>query len=323
MLGYAARRLLQIIITFFIILSIVFFLFRIMPGDPTSMIISPKFSAEDRQRLRVAFGLDKPLLVQYLLYIKNILRLDFGASLISGRSVVTVISERIPATVLLFLSANILSFIIGKKIGEIMAWHRGKAGEKILTLFSITAYTTFFPWLALLLIWIFAYWLSWFPLGGMITVDKWVQGGMTWWAQFLDVAWHMILPLTTLIFVRFAGPALVMRSSMIENLDSDFITTARAKGLTERKVRQHASRNSLLPLMTGFILSFAYSLSGSVLVETVFNWPGLGQLIVASSLQQDYPVVQFSFLILALGVLLMNLLADLMYSHFDPRVRLD
>lgn len=323
MLGYAARRLLQIILTFIIIISIVFFLFRLMPGDPTSMIISPKFSAEDRQRLRVAFGLDKPLLVQYLLYIKNILRLDFGASLISGRSVVTVISERIPATLLLFLTANILSFIIGKKIGEVMAWWRGRFWEKALTLFSIGAYTTFFPWLALLLIWVFAYHFGLVPLGGMITVDKWVQGNMSLWSQFLDVAWHMVLPLTTLITIRFAGAALVMRSSMIENLDSDFVTTARAKGLTERKVRQHASRNSLLPLMTGFILSFAYSLSGSVLVETVFNWPGLGQLIVNASLQQDYPVVQFSFLILALGVLLLNLIADLMYSHFDPRVRLE
>jgi len=273
-----------------------------MPGDPTSMIISPKFSAEDRERLRTAFGLNKPLLTQYFLYIRNIFRLDFGASLISGRSVINVISERIPATLLLFLTANILSFVIGKKIGELMAWYRNTIAEKALTLFSITAYTIFFPWLALLLIWVFSYHFSWFPLGGMITVDKWICGDMTLWAQFLDVAHHMVLPLTTLITIRFAGPALVMRSSMIENLNSDFITTARSKGLTERKVRQHASRNSLLPLMTGFILSFAYALSGSVLVETVFNWPGLGQLIVNSSLQQDYPVVQFSFLILALGV---------------------
>lgn len=323
MLGYTARRLLQIILTFIIIISIVFFLFRLCPGDPVSMILSPKFSAEDRERLRAAFGLNEPLLTQYFLYIKNIFRLDFGASLISGRSVINVISERIPATILLFLTANILSFIIGKKIGEIMAWYRGTFWEKVLTLFSIGSYTIFFPWLALLLIWVFSYHFGWFPLGGMITVDKWICGDMTLWAQFLDVAYHMILPLTTLITIRFAGPALVMRSSMIENLSSDFVTTARAKGLTERKVRQHASRNSLLPLMTGFILSFAYSLSGSVLVETVFNWPGLGQLIVASSLMQDYPVVQFSFLILALGVLLLNLLADLMYGYFDPRVRLD
>lgn len=323
MLGYTARRFLQIVIVFFVIITIIFFLFRLCPGDPVSMILSPKFSSEDRARLRAAFGLDKSLLVQYSLYIKNTFSLNFGSSLISGRSVIDVIAERIPATLLLFLSANILSFIIGKKIGEIMAWHRGKAGEKALTLFSIGAYTIFFPWLALLLIWVFSYHFSWFPLGGMITVDKWVCGNMSLWAQFLDIAHHMVLPLSTLIIVRFAGPALVMRSSMIENLDSDFIRTARAKGLTERKVRQHASRNSLLPLMTGFILSFAYSLSGSVLVETVFNWPGLGQLIVNASLQQDYPVVQFSFLILALGVLLMNLVADLAYSYFDPRVRLD
>jgi len=323
MLGYTVRRFFQIAITFLVIITIVFFLFRLCPGDPVSMILSPKFAAEDRERLRIAFGIDKPLITQYVLYIRNVFKLEFGSSLISGRSVINVIGERVLATLLLFLSANIISFIIGKKIGEIMAWYRGTFGEKALTLFSIGSYTIFFPWLALLLIWIFAYHFNLVPLGGMITVDKWVQGGMTWWTQFLDVTWHMILPLTTLIVVRFAGPALVMRSSMIENLDSDFIRTARAKGLTERKVRRHASRNSLLPLMTGFILSFAYALSGSVLVETVFNWPGLGQLIVNASLQQDYPVVQFSFLILALGVLLMNLVADLAYSYFDPRVRLE
>jgi len=323
MLGYAIRRFLQIIVTFMIIISVVFFLFRLMPGDPTSMIVSPKFSAEDRERLRTMFGLNKPLIVQYLLYIKSTFQLNFGSSFISGRPVISVIAERIPATLLLFLTANILSFIVGKKIGELMAWYRGAFSEKALTLFSITSYTIFFPWLALLLIWVFSYHFGLVPLGGMITVDKWVHGNMTRWAQFLDVAWHMILPLTTLIVIRFAGPALVMRSSMIENLDSDFITTARAKGIAERKVRRHASRNSLLPLMTGFILSFAYALSGSVLVETVFNWPGLGQLIVASSLQQDYPVVQFSFLVLATGVLSINLIADLAYSYFDPRVRLE
>jgi len=323
MTAFILRRLMQIVITFLIIITLVFFLYRFAPGDPTSMIISPKLSPEDRARLRAEFGLDDPLHTQYFKFLNNLSRLNFGNSLTSGRPVLDIVKERVGPTLLLFLPANLFGFLLGKKIGEIMAWIRNTWRERALTLFSLICYTVFFPWFAVLLIWIFGYQLNWFPLGGMISAEAWAHNAFNLWQKFLDVAWHLILPLTTLVVVRFAGPALVMRSSMLESLRSDFVQVARAKGLSERRVRYHAARNSMLPMTTSFILSFAYAFSGSVLVEQVFSWPGIGQKFVSAALQQDFPVVQASFVILAFLVLVANLVADIVYSMLDPRVSYD
>jgi len=321
MTGYIARRLLQMVVTLFVILTVLFFLFRLMPGDPASMVLDPKMPPEAKEVLRHQFGLDRPLFTQYLLYLGNVLRGNFGRSFQSARSVLAVIVERLPATLLLFTTASVLSFALGMWIGKLIAWRRGGPLETSCTLLGLSFYTVFLPWFGMLVIWIFAYRLDWFPLGGILTPQLWIGMASTW-AKALDVLHHLALPLFVLTAVMFAGSMLVMRSSMLETLEQDYVTAARAKGLTERVVRnRHAARNAMLPLVTSFTLSLAFSMSGGVLTETVFSWPGLGTELVEAVLSQDFPLAQGAFLLIAVLVLVANLVADVLYVVLDPRIR--
>jgi len=319
---YILRRLVQITIIFFVILTVLFLLFRLAPGDPVSRMVDPDMTPEDSQRLIVQLGLDKPLGVQYLIYLKNFFSGHFGYSFHYGEPVVDIIWARLPNTILLFTTGIILSAFVGIFLGKIASWYKGKKTDSIMTVGALVTHTLFLPWLALILIWIFAYKFSWFPINGMISEEVWLDPDSGFITKALDVLYHMVLPLSTLFLIHFGAYLLIMRSAMLETLKEDYILTARAKGLDEKTIRnKHAAPNAALPVVTSVGLSLAFSINGGALTETVFTWPGIGRELVFSVSQNDYPLAQASFLLIAIVVLLANLVVDVLYAYLDPRIR--
>jgi peptide/nickel transport system permease protein len=319
---YAVQRLIQIVITFFVILSILFLLFRLAPGDPVSRMVDQDMTPEEAEILISQLGLDQPIWLQYLYYVKNFFTGNFGHSFYYGRPVVRVIWDRLPNTVLLFTTSIILSALVGIFLGKIAAWHKGKKTDSWMTIGALTTHTVFLPWLALILIWVFAYKLGWFPITGMVSEEVWLDPGAGFFTKLLDVVHHMVLPLTTLFLIHFGGFLLIMRSSMLETLKEDYILTARAKGLEENVIRNHhAAPNAALPVVTSVGLTLAFSINGGALTETVFTWPGIGRELVFAVSNNDYPLAQASFLLIAMVVLISNLVVDILYSYLDPRIR--
>jgi peptide/nickel transport system permease protein len=319
---YVLRRLIQIAITFFVILTILFLLFRLAPGDPVSRMVDPDMTPEEAELLISELGLDRPIWIQYLYYVKNFFTGNFGYSFHYGRPVVQIIWDRLPNTVLLFTTSIILSALVGVFLGKIAAWQKGKKTDSWMTIGALVTHTVFLPWLALILIWVFAYKLGWFPITGIISEDVWLDPEAGFLKKFVDVAHHMVLPLATLFLIHFGGYLLIMRSSMLETLKEDYIVTARAKGLEEKVIRnRHAAPNAALPVVTSVGLTLAFSINGGALTETVFTWPGIGRELVFSVSNSDYPLAQASFLLIAIVVLLSNLVVDILYSYLDPRIR--
>lgn len=319
---YISRRLLQIVIIFFVILTVLFMVFRLAPGDPISRMVDPDMTPEDAALLISQLGLDQPLHVQYLYYVKNFFLGHFGDSFHYGQPVLDIIKLRLPNTILLFTTSIILSALVGVFLGKIASWHKGEKIDTGMTIGALVTHTLFLPWLALLLIWIFAYKLGWFPITGMVSEDIWLDPTSGWWQKALDVGHHLILPLGTLFLFHFGSYLLIMRSSMLDTLKEDYILTARAKGLTEKVIRnRHAAPNAALPVVTTVGLSLAFSINGGALTETVFTWPGIGRELVFSVSQNDYPLAQATFLLITLVVLISNLVVDVLYAYLDPRIR--
>lgn len=319
---FILRRLYQIIITLFIIMTLLFILFRVMPGDPASMILDPKIPPEAKALIREQFGLDKPLFLQYGYYLRNVLSFNFGHSFYYPEPVFDIVIEKLPNTILLFTTAVLLSYLIGLPLGKYIAWRRGSRLEIGITVIGLLFYTIFIPWFGLIMIWIFAYKLGWFPLAGMLTPEIWADKTIGWLPKTLDVLYHLCLPLFVLTLLFFAGSMLLMRNSMLETLREDYIITAKAKGLDEKTIRNnHAARNAMLPVVTALTLSLAFSMNGGVLTEKVFSWPGLGKLLIEAVLSHDYPLAQAAFLLLSIVVLVANLIADVLYAYLDPRIK--
>ncbi len=319
---YIFRRIIQIIIIFFVILTVLFLLFRLAPGDPVSRMIDPDMTPEDAELLISQLGLDQPLWTQYVYYVKNFFTGNFGNSFHYGQPVVRIIGDRLPNTILLFTSSIILSALVGIFLGKIASWHKGKKTDTWMTIGALVTHTVFLPWLALIMIWVFAYKLDWFPITGMISEEVWLDPDVGLLAKFLDVLHHMVLPLGTLFLIHFGSYLLIMRSSMLETLKEDYIITARAKGLEEKVIRDHhAAPNAALPVVTSVGLSLAFSINGGALTETVFTWPGIGRELVFSVSHNDYPLAQASFLLIAFVVLVSNLVVDVLYAYLDPRIR--
>jgi len=319
---YISRRLVQIVVIFFVILTVLFLLFRLAPGDPVSRMVDPNLTPEDAALLIKEFGLDQPLWMQYLYYLKNFFTGHFGFSFHYGQPVVQIIGDRLPNTILLFTTSIILSALVGIFLGKIASWHKGEKTDTYLTLGALITHTAFLPWLALIMIWVFAYKLGWFPITGMISVEIWLDPKAGLWIKALDVLYHMTLPLTTLFLIHFGSYLLIMRSSMLDTLKEDYILTGRAKGLPEKVIRDHhAAPNAALPVVTSVGLSLAFSINGGALTETVFTWPGIGRELVFSVSHNDYPLAQASFLLIAIVVLLSNLVVDILYAYLDPRIR--
>jgi len=319
---YILKRSIEIVVTFFIILTLLFLLFRLAPGDPVARMIDPNMTAEDVELLMSQLGLNKPLWMQYIIYLKNFVHGQFGYSFHYGQPVAQIIWNRLSNTIILFTSAIILSAFAGILLGKIASWHKGKATDSLLTIAALVTHTMFLPWLGLLLIWIFAFKVGWFPISGMISEDVWLDPYAGIPAKLLDVVHHMILPLCTLFLIHFGSYLLIMRSSMLEIIKEDYILTARAKGLEEKVIRNHhVAPNAALPVVTSVGLSLAFSINGGALTETVFSWPGIGRELVFSVSSLDYPLAQASFLLIAAAVLVSNLVVDILYAYLDPRIR--
>jgi peptide/nickel transport system permease protein len=320
--GYIFRRLVQIVLIFFVILTVLFLLFRLAPGDPVSRMVDPSLTPEDARRLIEQLGLDLPIGQQYIVYLKNVVTGTFGISFHYGRPVFDIIFERLPNTVLLFTTAIILSALVGVFLGKIISWRKGERIDTWTTVAALVCHTLFLPWLALIIIWVFAYRIGWFPLTGMISAEVWADPAAGIVRKGLDVIHHMALPLMTLFLIHFGSYLLVMRSSMLDTLKEDYILTARAKGLDEAAIRnRHAAPNAALPVITSVGLSLAFSINGGALTETVFTWPGLGRELVFAVSNNDYPLAQAAFLLIAAVVLMANLVVDLLYAYLDPRIR--
>ncbi len=318
---YLLKRLGLAIITVFFLATILFVLFRMVPGDPTMTVISPALSPEIQQEMRHRFGLDRPIIEQYLIYMKKMIIGDFGISFQHGIRVSSIIGERFWNTIFLMIPSLVLAYLLGIVIGAYIAWRRGSKTEVAVTVGSIVFRSAPIFWLAIVFIVVFAVNLRLFPAGHIRTPGYVAQGTFDTFFS-LDFLNHLILPMSCMALYYGCYPLLIMRTSMLEVLGEDFIDLAKAKGLSElRVIFGHAMRASLLPIATSVSQLGAYAVAGSVLVETVFSWPGLGRLMVSAVLDSDYPVAQGAFLLTGVLVVLGNLLADLLYGILDPRIR--
>ncbi len=317
---WLASRLVYLAITVFAVITLNSIIFRLMPGDPASMLIAERIlKPEMIDEVRKMFGLDRPLWEQYVLYIQNLMRGYLGYSFHWRRPVMDVIMDRLPNTIILLGTSTAISLVLGIVLGIISAKKRGTKADVSVVVISLTFYAVPVFWIGMMLLMLLAVQYPIFPIGGTISRPPPEEP----LAYVADMLWHMALPLLCLILIEFGGFTLLMRSSLLEVLTEDYITTARAKGLPERMVLyKHAFRNAVLPIVTAAALSFGYVVGGATLTETVFSWSGVGRLIYEAVMQRDYPVLQGVFFILAISVVLANFIADILYAVLDPRVRL-
>jgi peptide/nickel transport system permease protein len=300
---YLAGRVAQTLLSMLVVISIVFVLTR-MSGNPVNLLLDVNATQRDHEILMRHLGLDRPLAVQYGIYVKNILHGDFGTSVLTRRPVTEHIWERLPATVELGVVAMLLSVLIGVPLGMYSAVRRGGLLDVGARVFSVLGQSMPTFWLGLMLILFFAVLLGVLPAGG--------RGGLS----------HLLLPAFTLGYFTSAAILRLTRSSMLEVLGSDYIKFARLKGLHEQVVLwKHGLKNALLPVITFAVLLFVQFLGGAVVTETVFAWPGLGRLILESITTRDYPIVQAGVLVLSALYLAGNLFVDLLYGYLNPRIR--
>lgn len=314
---YLFRRLLQAIPLSLGVIVLTFLLIRLAPGDPIAVLAGERSTAEYQAQLRKDLGLDQPLPVQLVRYLGSVLSGNLGYSFSLQQSVLSLVLQRLPATLLLMGASLLLSVTLGVWIGVRTAVRPHTLGSNVATVGSLLGYSLPSFWLGQILILVFAVWLHWFPLVGMTSLVR--LTGLAYWA---DVAWHLVLPTLTISAFNLALFARLVRASMREALEQDFIVSARGKGLPSRiVVYRHALRNALLPVVTIFGLNLGAMLAGFVLVETVFGWPGLGRLTFDAIAARDYPVIGGMFVFLSEAVILANLLTDVLYGAIDPRIR--
>jgi peptide/nickel transport system permease protein len=386
MLEYVIRRTLQLIVVFFIFLVSSYLLFHAIPGNAFSnLLLNPTLPPDAYEQVLATYGLDKPLFERLQLYIINFFKGDFGYSYkFFPKTPIELIAERLPRTLMLFSIVNIVAFYTGFLIGKILAWRRGSRSETWITITSVFSYTVFYPWFALMMLWVFGYKLGWLPIGKFLYPEKWydapfdsdvvftsmikftiaisflqflaylatrgieslnlrkyirfssllliITGSYFYWNSSnmiiqkpyaMDIAYHMILPVIVVTIVAFAGTALLTRTTMMEVLKEDYILTARAKGISQKRIRdRHAARTALLPVVTSFIFTIVTIIDGSVLTEQIFSWPGMGQLLLQSVLEEDIPVAMATFSFVGIFALIAHFVADISYSYLDPRIRI-
>ncbi len=387
MTRYIARRTAQMIVLFLVFLTLTFFLLTALPGDlvKQKFATNPNIPPEAAQLAIERLGLDKPLWEQYSSYMWNFFRGDFGFSFTQyPRPVSDIILERIPRTLVLFLTVLVSYYILGFVTGKFIAWRRGRRGEHALTVGGVLLYTVFYPWFALMLIWFFAFYADVVPINKFLDPQEWVDapfssnhvfmvifavllvGAVTalvfWilsrrirdparrrrivWAGYTllgvvlvwfwygsefgsarrlyagDIAHHMVLPVVTITLISFAGIMLLTRSSMLETMREDFILTARAKGLAENVVRdRHAARTALLPVTTSLVIAVATVIDGGIITETVYSWPGMGELLFSSVINQDLNLAIGAFSFVGVMAMVGHLVVDILYVFLDPRIR--
>ena len=316
------RRLMESAVTFALALTIVFFLMRATPGDPLARVFEGRMlSKAEIASLRARYGLDQPLTRQFGSFVGGLVRGDLGVSIEYGRPVTALLAERLPATVLLGASVLLLNFSVGLWLGVRQAVRRGTREDRWLTTLSLVGYAMPSFWLGLVLAWLVGIELRLLPAAGM--QDPFLTEDASFFTRALDVVRHLVLPTLTLSVVSIAATMRYQRTAMLEVLRLPFITTARAKGLREHDVTwRHAWRNALFPVITLFGLWLPILVTGSVFVEAVFAWPGLGSLAAGAVWGRDYPVIMGSVLLVAALVVTAGFLTDIAYVLLDPRVRL-
>lgn len=382
---FLGRRLLQMFITLLLFQAVTYFLMDAQPGDIADLLtLNPDIPPAERERIRADLGLDRPPVERFFKYIGNFYRGDLGVSFsFFPRPVLDIILERLPRTVVLFMTASIISFWAGYVTGKVLAWKRGGLIEYSSTLVGVILYTVFTPWFALMMIWLFAVELNWLPPGKFLDPILWLSAPdgihandlfirmiwsaliasalivtglilsgrlasrmrvfgrwvsviipiigviLYWWfgtsglgVYAWDIFQHLILPVLTVTLIAYGGNMLLMRTSMLETLREDYILTARAKGMPEKVVRdKHAARNALLPVWTGLVFSISNSVSGGIITETIFSWPGLGLTLLNAAQVEDIPLAMGALTITGLMTLASHLVADVGYAFLDPRIR--
>jgi peptide/nickel transport system permease protein len=326
---YLASKIGWAVVTIFVVITFNFFLFRILPGDPSrSLIRDPRVNPEARAALVRRFGLDKPVFLnfesgnpfdsQYFAYLAALGRGDLGQSFAKrDQSVAELLGQALGNTLLLIMPAQVLSIVIGIALGLLAAWRRGTGIDASALIFSLFMWSlpTFF--LGLLFLFAGSQWFD-LPTAGRVTVGA---SYASWWDALYDIGRHLLLPTLSFTLVLLGEYMLIMRSSVIDVLSEDYILTAKAKGLTTwRIIRDHAMKNAMLPMVTLIALNLGFTVSGAIQVESVFSYPGLGYRTVEAVSNRDFPVLQGAFLLLAISVVIANLAAELIYGWIDPRV---
>lgn len=339
---YVIKRVLYSFLLVMFVITLNFFIFEVMPGNPAEYFVNPiKLGTGGQERidqLEKHWGLTDPLYVRYARYIVNLLTWQFGDSYISGNPVATEMMLRLPYTLFLMGGSAVLSIVIGILLGVVAAHKRGgKFDTGVVTLSLITGSLPTF-WMGMMALLIFYTWLHWFPIAGAFPREWGVQGRWPVPMAVFDLfgttviipgvqelmgrLWHATLPLAVLTLYNYGGWLLLTRATMMETLTEDYVVTARAKGVAERTVLlKHALKNASLPLITSAALTFGFVLSGAIITETVFTWPGLGGWTWAAIQVKDYPVLQSIFFVVGLCVIIANLIADLLYGVIDPRIK--
>lgn len=317
-LKYMIRRGLKGLLTIFVSVTITFFIIRLMPADPVSLLVDPKMGPEVQEAMMKQLGLDKPLIQQYFIFIKEAMAGNLGVSFKTRQPVAEVIMQKMPWTLLLLTITVAFSLLIGIPLGMLAAKKKNQFFDKLISTLVVIGISMFIPFLSFGLLYIFAYLLKLFPTGGAYTPPP-AKG----FAYYLDVVRHVALPALTLVISNVGTIILYTRNGMVDVLKEDYIRTAYSKGWNDKYViRTHALKNALIPTITVTGLMIGTMVGGAVMTETVYAWPGIGRLIYDSVSALDYPVLQGAFLVLAIAVVIMNILTDLAVAWLDPRIKL-
>ena len=319
---YVGKRTLQGIVTIILAVTLNFILFRIMPGDPSRAVSGdPRVDTATRLALIAKFGLDRPLFEQFVLYIANLLKGELGISFVQiGRPVISIIlGRKMINTIILMGSSMFIAFTLGIIIGVFAAWRRGTKLDVSFIVISLATYSMPVFWFGMLLLLFFSYYINIFPIAGTITPGV-VHPNFLAYAK--DYLHHLMAPMITLGVSFFGGYFLFMRDTILDVFTEDYMLTARAKGLSNRKVLfKHAMRNALLPMVSLMGVHITFLISGATMTETVFSWDGLGRLIYDSVRNNDYPVLQGIFLFMAVLVVVASIVADIINAYLDPRIK--
>lgn len=314
---YFLRRLFVLLGSLFVIVTVNFVLFRLMPGSPVDTVISPDFTPEMKALLMERYGLNEPYYIQYGLYLKNLISLNFGRSFQTRLPVWDELLSRLPNTLLLLGSSFLIMVVTGVALGIFVASRRGSRWDTVLTGSAVFfgAMPGFF--IALLLLLVFGYYIDVFPVHGTMSAPP----PTGFWPRVYDRLLHLVLPVASIVVSGVGSWMLYTRNHLVTTLAADFIRTAQAKGLSKRRVLYgHALRSSLPPLVTLFFLSLPNIITGAVVIESIFSIQGIGRYLLQATLRQDYPAIEGAFFFIAVAVLLCNLLADFVYRLVDPRI---
>jgi peptide/nickel transport system permease protein len=313
---FAGRRLLRGIVTIWFAVTVTFLLLRLLPGNPALAVASPDMPAALRGSLLREYGLNQPLAVQYIKYLGQLLHGNLGVSFAQNDNVSTVLSQELPWTLLLMGSSFVITLIIGIPLGVLAARRQGSLVDRAVQVMSVASGSLFVPSAGILLLYVFGVWLRWLPIGGAVSNGSY---GIGW---YLSIADHLVLPAFSLVLVQIGAYVFTLRSTLIGALREDYADLARSKGARESAVVwKHALRNALLPVTTLAGLQLGFLVGGAVLTETIYAYPGIARGIYTAVTQEDYPVLQGAFLLLAVSVVAANFLTDLAYGLLDPRVQ--